>query len=416
MRSPDPTPQEFRVSGARVVLPDHLIEGGAVHVCDGRIAAVGPADALPEWDGPTVDAAGGYLAPGFVDVHVHGGAGADFMDATPAAFATAVAAHLRHGTTSIVPTNTVGRHERILAFLSLVRRFKAEGPRPEWGLGRVAGCHLYGPYFAEEKLGCHPRDARQPTEAEYRQYIAFADCMLLATCAPELPGSADFYRAAGGAGVRLNAGHSNATWTEMQAAHDLGVRHVDHFFCAMSNYVSTRSRVGTPMQGGMMEFVLATDTMTTELIADGRHLSPDLLRFTLKMLGVERVALVTDCSRALDMPPGEYLFGPADGGGEVFYNDGSVGLARDGTGLASSVRGMDFMVGHMVHATGVDVPTAVRMASLTPATVLGLDREIGSLEPGKWADLVLLDEAMAVRRVWVDGREATLATHEHHQR
>ncbi|CAA9444002.1 MAG: N-acetylglucosamine-6-phosphate deacetylase, partial [uncultured Phycisphaerae bacterium] len=409
MQAERPEGLEFRVSGARVVLPDRLIDGGAVHVRDGRIAAVGPADSLPAWPGPTIDAAGHYLAPGFVDLHVHGGAGADFMDATPAAFETAIAAHLRHGTTSIVPTNTVGQHERILAFLDLARRFKAQGPRPQRGLGRVVGCHLYGPYFAEEKIGCHPRDARPPTEAEYRQYLAYADCMLVATCAPELPGSAGFYRAAREVGVRLNAGHSNATWAEMQAAFDLGVRHVDHFFCAMSNYVSTRSRVGTPMQGGIMEFVLASDVVTTELIADGRHLSPELLRFTLKMLGAGRVALVTDCSRALDMPPGEYLFGPSDGGGEAFYNDGSVGLAADGTSLASSVRGMDFMVGHMVRAAGVDVPTAMRMASLTPATVLGLEQEIGSLEVGKRADLVLLDEALAVRRVWVDGQEAAVA-------
>jgi N-acetylglucosamine-6-phosphate deacetylase len=239
----------------------------------------------------TVDAAGAYLAPGFVDVHVHGGAGADFMDATPAAFATAIAAHLRHGTTSIVPTNTVGRHDRILAFLDLARRFKADGPRPERGLGRVVGCHLYGPYFAEEKIGLPPAGrpaadrGRVPAVPRVRRLHAAGHVRAgAARVGRLLPG-------ARAAGVRLNAGHSNATWAEMQAAFDLGVRHVDHFFCAMSNYVSTRSRVGTPMQGGMMEFVLATDAMTTELIADGRHLSPELLRFTLKMLGAGRVAL-----------------------------------------------------------------------------------------------------------------------------
>jgi N-acetylglucosamine-6-phosphate deacetylase len=339
-----------------------------------------------------VTPAGAYLAPGFVEMHVHGGAGADFMDCTPAAFETTIRCHLRHGTTSIVPTNTVGAARPDHGVPRPRPGVQGAGAKPggRAGAGRRVP-PVTGPYFAEEKVGCHPRDARPPTEAEYRQYLAYADCMLLATCAPELPGSADFYRAARAAGVRLNAGHSNATWAEMQAAFDLGVRHVDHFFCAMSNYVSTRSRVGTPMQGGMMEFVLANDVMTTELIADGRHLSPELLRFTLKMLGVERVALVTDCSRALDMPPGEYLFGPADGGGEVFHNDGSVGLAADGKSLASSVRGMDFMVGTWCGSAASTSrrPSGWRRSRRPRCSGWRGDRQPGG---GQAGGLVLLDE------------------------
>ena len=397
------TPAEWRLVNATLVLPDRLVPGGAVHVREGRIAAAGRGDELPPFRGLTVDARGAYAAPGFIDMHVHGGGGADFMDDTPDAFATAIASHLSHGTTGIVPTSTVARHGQTLRFLELCRTFRSDGARSP---ARVLGAHLYGPYFSEEKVGCHPRDAaRPPTPDEYEQYLAFAadGTLLTATCAPELPGAADFYRAAGDRGVRLNAGHSNSTWDEMAAAHALGVRHVDHFFCAMSNYVSVRTRLGPPMRGGIMEFVLASSDVTTEVIADGRHLAPELLRFALKMLGVDRVALVTDCMRALDLPPGEYLFGAADGG-EPVLSDGSVGLMPDGKSLASSVRGMDFMVRHMHQAAGVDLPTAVRMASLTPAKVLGLDGELGSLEPGKHADLLLLDADLAVRGVWVAGR------------
>ena len=394
---------EFRVANATLVLPQRLLPDGALHVRGGRIAEVGPAKTLPPWDGAVHDAGGLYAAPGFVDMHVHGGGGADFMDGTPEAFETIIRAHARHGTTSIVPTSTVARHEQTLALLEVCRQFKQQGGQPDRGLPRVIGAHLYGPYFAEEKVGCHPHETRPPTRAEYEQYLAFADVLLTATCAPELPGAADFYRAASAAGVRLNAGHSNATWAEVAAAYDLGVRHVDHLFCAMSNYVSVRSRVGTPMQGGMLEFILATADVTTEVIADGRHLAPELLRFALAMKGAERVALVTDCSRALDLPPGEYLFGPSDGG-EPFYSDGTGGLTADRKSLASSVRGMDFMVRHMHEVAGVDVPTAVRMASLTPATILGLDDEIGSLTPGKRADIVLLDEDLSIRGVFIDGQ------------
>ena len=252
-------------------------------------------------------------------------------------------------------------------------------------------------------MGCHPKErARSPVAAEYNEYLEFADVLLTATCAPELPGAMEFFRAAAAKGVRLNAGHSNATWSEMAEAYELGLRHVDHLYCAMSSVSSLRERCGTPMQASMLEFVLATPGMTTEVIADGRHLSPELLRFAATVKGVERTALVTDCSRALDQPPGLYTFGPL-GRGETFYSDGTVGLLPGSPNLASSVRGMDFMVRHLHQVVGLDLPTSIRMATLTPARILGLDQQLGSLAIGKRADLLLLDADLAVQRVWVNG-------------
>jgi N-acetylglucosamine-6-phosphate deacetylase len=395
--------QTFRVVNATLVLPDRLMAGGAIDVAGGRISAIGTEHELGAWRGATVDAAGQYVTPGFVDLHVHGGDNADFMDGTVAAFDTVTRAHTRHGTTSLACTSTVARHEQTLVFLQHTRTVTRRGAQPSLGLGRVVGAHLYGPYFNEDKVGCHPKDpARPPTPAEYEEYLEFADVMLTATCAPELPGAMDFFRAAGARGVRLNAGHSNATWTEMAAAYGLGMRHVDHLYCAMSSVSSLRERCGTPMQASMLEFVLATPDMTTEVIADGRHLSPELLRFVVALKGVDRTALVTDCSRALDRPPGIYTFGPIDGG-ETFHSDGSVGLLPDSPNLASSVRGMDFMVRHMHQDVGLDLPAAVRMATLTPATILGLQDEIGSLAAGRRADLVFLDAALNVGDVFVDG-------------
>jgi N-acetylglucosamine-6-phosphate deacetylase len=161
------------------------------------------------------------------------------------------------------------------------------------------------------------------------------------------------------------------------------------------------------MQASMLEFVLATADMTTEVIADGRHLSPELLRFVATVKGADKTALVTDCSRALDQPPGMYTFGPLDGG-EPFYSDGAVGLLPDSPNLASSVRGMDYMVRHMHQQVGLDLPTAVRMATLTPATIVGLQNEVGSLAVGKLADLLFLDAGLEVRRVFVAGEAVTL--------
>jgi N-acetylglucosamine-6-phosphate deacetylase len=403
-----PHPASFRLTNATLILPDRLLEDGAIDISAGRLIAVDRRASMASWSGPTLDAGGDYVAPGFIDLHVHGGDNADFMDGTRQAFETVVRAHTRHGTTAIVPTSTVAFHEQTLTFLTNARVLQRRGAEPERGLGRTLGAHLYGPYFAEEKVGCHPKEpARPPTRSEFEQYLEFADVMLTATCAPELPGAADFYRAASARGVRLNAGHSNATWTEMAMAHALGVRHVDHFYCAMSSASSIRERCGTPMQASMMEFVLDTADMTTEVIADGRHLSPELLRFVLRWKGVDKTALVTDCSRALDQPPGMYTFGPVDGG-ETFYSDGGVGLLPNSGNLASSVRGMDFMVRHMHEAVGIDLPTAVRMASLTPASILGQERELGSLEAGKVADLLILDRELSVRRVFVGGQSVDL--------
>jgi N-acetylglucosamine-6-phosphate deacetylase len=402
-------PQPFRLLNATVILPDRLIPGGSLDVEGGRLTAVGRLDDLPRWSGATIDANGDFVAPGFVDLHVHGGDNADFMDGTIDAFERVVRAHTRHGTTSIAATSTVGRHDQTLAFLENTRTLQRRGAVPARGLSRTIGAHLYGPYFNEEKVGCHPKDpARPPIAEEYEQYLEFADVMLTATCAPELPGAADFYRAASARGIRLNAGHSNATWAEMANAHALGVRHVDHLYCAMSSVSSLRERCGTPMQASMLEFVLDHDDMTTEVIADGRHLSPELLRFVVKWKGAGRTARVTDCSRARDQPPGLYTFGPLDGG-ETFYSDGGVGLLPDSENLASSVRGMDFMVRHMHQRAGVDLFTAVRMASLTPATILGLQGDFGSLEAGKRADVLVFNAQIEIRRVFVGGEDVLLS-------
>ena len=385
----------FTIKNATLVLPDRLVPDGAVTVQASRIAACGPMDALPPPQGNVIDAGGRYLSPGFIDMHVHGGDGCDFMDGDEESFRKVIASHRRHGTTGIVPTSTVATHDQTLRYLVLCNEFRRRG--------EILGAHLYGPFFNEDKVGCHPKTAaRPPVKREYDQYLKFAETILVATCAPELAGAMEFFRDAAAQGIRLNAGHSNASWSEMQAAFELGLRHVDHFYCAMSSVPGMRERFGVPMQASMTEFVLGTDQMTTEVIADGWHLAPELLRFVVKMLGPDRTALVTDCNRALDMPPGEYLFGPRDGGITIL-SDGEVGWTVDRSALASSVRGMDHMVRHMHKVVGIDLPTTIRMATLTPARILGVEDQVGALAVGCRADLVLLDMDLQVCQVWVQG-------------
>jgi N-acetylglucosamine-6-phosphate deacetylase len=386
--------------GGTVILEDRLLAGARVEVDGARIAAIRTEPEAECHDQPDIDLGGGYLAPGFVDLHVHGGAGADFMDGTDEAFHTACRAHARHGTTSLLPTTTVASHEQHLTFLGLCRRLKEDAADG----ARILGAHFYGPYFAYEARGAHPgAGVRPPVPAEYEQYLAFADSIVTVTVAPELPGAEGFVRACRAKGVRCNAGHSHATFEQMEAAVGWGVRHIDHLFCAMSDRARLRQTQTYPMRGGVMEATLYFDELTTEIIADGKHLQRELLLLAYKIKGPERLALVSDCSRALDMPDGPYVIGPLDGGEPIQKADG-VGLLPSGTALASSVVGLDHCVRTFHRLTGVPLEVVVRMASLTPARIAGWDHEIGSIAPGKRADLVVLDRELNVRQVYRDGR------------
>jgi N-acetylglucosamine-6-phosphate deacetylase len=349
-----------------------------------------------------VDGRGGYLSPGFIDIHVHGGNGADFMDGTSDAVRVACRAHARHGTTTIFPTTTTGSTEQIHGMLDAVKAVQSE--RSVENGARIAGVHLYGPFFAEDKVGCHSVEGRrEPTAAEYRDYFE-KGIVRIATCAAELPGAVEFYREAKKRRCLITCGHSNASWPEMAAAFKAGMRHVDHFWCAMSNVASVRSRLGVPMRGSMLEFVLGTADMSTEVIADGCHLAPELLDFAFRLKGPRKLCLVTDANRALDLPLGNYRFGAAEDG-SGFESDGRVGWSPGRTSLASSIVGMDHMVRQMKRDTSASLPEVIRMASLTPAELTGIAKHTGSLEAGKNADVVLLSRKLEVRRVFIGGEE-----------
>jgi N-acetylglucosamine-6-phosphate deacetylase len=384
-----------------VILPDRVQANSAIRTAGGKIVAVGAA-AAGGAAGEVIDAGEGYIAPGFVDLHVHGGAGADFMDGTDSAFRAALTCHARHGTTSLAATTTVARHEQIMTVLETARRVKRQ---PEAAGSRVMGVHFYGPYFRLEAKGAHPGAAiRPPVAEEYLQYLEYADSLVTCTVAPELPGAKEFALACRDRGVRTNVGHSWATFDQMAQAVEWGVRHIDHLFCAMSDKTRLRQFQMYPMQGGVLEATLFFDELTTEVIADGKHLSHDLLKLALKIKGPDRLALVTDCSRALDMPDGEYLIGPLDGGEPIIKRDG-VGMMPDMRALGSSVEGMDHMIRTFLALTGRPLHEVIRMATLTPARIAGWDREIGSLEAGKRADIVLLSRDLQVQRVFRDGVE-----------
>lgn len=387
----------------RIVLPGEILEHGCVEFQGGLITAV-HSSLKNSPIARVVDLSEKYVCPGFVDLHVHGGLGADFMDGTCAAVELACRAHLAHGTTTIFPTTTTGSPEQISAMINAARQVATQNSSHP--LPRIPGVHLYGPFFAEDKVGCHSANGRRaPTRKEYEQYFR-TGFVRIATCAAELPDADQFYDMARQYQCLITCGHSNANWAEMQRAFDLGMRHVDHFWCAMSSVQSLRPRFGTPMQASMTEFVLMNGEMSTEVIADGHHLSPELLEFAYRMIGPDRLCLVTDCNRSMGMPPGKYRFGSEQDGSWLLSN-GQVGLAADGNSLASSIVGMDQMVRQMAKATSATLPEVIRMATMTPAQRAGVAHEVGSIEVGKRADLLVLNKDLEIEQVFLAGTEVT---------
>jgi N-acetylglucosamine-6-phosphate deacetylase len=386
-----------------VVLPTGLLPQGQVVVENDRIVAVG-SDRNVKWPADTeiIDAQDGYISPGFVDIHTHGGGGSDYMDGTPEAVRIANRTHARHGTTTVLPTTTTGTPAQLAAMLDVVEQVARD-----WTVNdgaRIAGVHWYGPYFARDKVGAHPKGLeRNPDPAEYKPALA-RGIIKSATCAAELPGAVDFCRAAKAAGCLVTCGHSDASWPEMAAVYEVGVRHVDHFWNAMSSTDSIRKRLGTPQRGSMAEFVLFHPEMSTEVIADGFHHAPEMLQFAFRMKGSARLCLVSDSSRALDMPPGIYRLGHQQTG-EPFENNGRVGVLPGSDKLASSIFALDHMVRMMARDTGADLADVICMASLTPAERTGFAHDRGSLKIGKLADIVILSRDLHVVRTFINGTE-----------
>jgi len=382
---------------ANIITDSGVIADGMVVVHGDRIDYAGPRREIPP-AAEIVDVAGQFLAPGFVDIHIHGGAGSDFMDATDADIETVFRYHAAHGTTSLCPTTATAPLAEILSALEALGRYR-NGPQR---FGRALGAHIEGPYLAMTKRGCHlPQFVRNPEEREWRQILERGPIASV-TLAPELPGARMLVEELHHRGANANAGHSEALYQEVEDAADWGVRHVTHLYCAMTDAMNNRWR-GTPnpRSGGIVEAVYLDDRLSSELITDGKHLSREMLRLALRHKGYEKLAIVTDAMRGAGMPDGEYTFGPRHGLIAVVKN----GEARipDGTALASSVCPMNQMVRVFRDLTRCPLWQAVRMASLTPAEIVHRAADIGSITPGKLADLIIIDDQLKVDATYVGG-------------
>ncbi len=394
--SAKPLPTSFLLKNARLVFPDRIEPKGDLRVIDGKIASVAPA-LSPEPDETVFDVTGRYVAPGFIDIHLHGAVGCDAMDATPEAFEAICRVHASGGTTALALTTITAPTDAILNVLRAVEAFRKT---PHAGAA-VLGVHVEGPYFSPQKPGAHRLDLiRNPTPADYEPLLPFGEgeerVMIQMTLAPELPGALELIDRLRRRGVRVSGGHSDAWDEEACAAFIHGMEGATHTF----NCMSGARRRGPYRVAGLLEYVLSEPGIVCELIADGRHVAPTLMRMLRAAKGPDGVILVTDASAGAGLAEGTpFMLGDIEG----VVGDG-VCLTADGKALAGSSATMISLVRTMVAEAGVPLAEAIRMATLNPARALKLDPKKGVLTKGADADLVLLDEALRVERTWVEGR------------
>lgn len=386
--------------GGRVILPDRIIEDGCVVVKGDRIEEVGERSRVsPPRGAEIIEAGGNFISPGFVDIHVHGGAGSDFSDGTIEDFRKVTRFHAAGGVTSVAATTASMPTDRILKALDVIA--KAKNSPPEGS--RVVGAHLEGPYLLAEKRGCHlESEVRNPNREEYNKFLERGDDILSMTCAPDLADSDEMIRAFSAAGIVVSAGHSNASYSLMMDATGWGVMHTTHLYCAMSDFV-TFSKPFVKRQGGIVEAILLDERLTTEVISDGIHLSADMLHIPYKLKGPDKVAIVSDAMRGAGMPDGEYTFGPRDGQRAIVKNRESRVIT--GEWLASSTFRLNEMVRVFRELVGAPLHDVVRMVTLTPATIIKQEDRIGSLEKGKLADIIFFDDNIEVKRVFLGAME-----------
>ena len=374
------------LTDARVVQDDQVVEGGWVRWEGERLADVGRGHLPVERHR---SAGGRLVVPGFVDIHVHGGGGGSFTTGSAEDGAAVASFHRRHGTTTLLASLVTA------PLADLLRQISALAELVDDEI--VAGLHLEGPFLSSARCGAHPPQLlRAPTRAALEQLLCRRPgAVRMATLAPELDGGIDAVAQLAAAGVVPAIGHTDAAYDVAHAAVDAGARVATHLFNAM--------RPIHHREPGVAVALMERPEVVCELINDGVHLHPSLVRWVLRTVGEARAALVSDAIAAAGADDGLYTLGRST----VRVRDGRAELV-DGSSLAGSTLTMDVAFRRVVRCQGLPVGAAARAAATTPAAVLGLD-DVGSIAPGRLANLVVLEEDLTVRAVlyrgsWVDGR------------
>ena len=375
-------------TNARLIFLDGVRDGLEIDVCEGKIVAI--REQTQASGEEIVDLSGDYLAPGFIDLHVHGALGRDTMEASAEAFRAICDFHASGGTTSLLLTTTTAPIEKVVEVLGAVRDCRSS-------ISAIAGVHMEGPFISKAKRGAQRQEFIQdPSPAAVRQLLEHADVIKRVTIAPELPGALEAIENFHTHGISVSGGHSDAWDEAARAAFERGMRSVTHTF----NCMSSARRRGVYRVGGLLEFALSEPQISCELIADGHHVLPTLMKMLYHAKGPGGVCLVTDATAGAGLPDDSHF--------SLFGNDcvlkGGVCLLADCSALAGSPSRMIDLVQTMVGDVAVPLHEAVTMATENPAHAVGLGTK-GRLAVGADADFVVLSPELEVVGTFIGGNE-----------
>lgn len=385
------------IFNARILTPDGWIENGSLLINDGKIVQIADSEIHAEDEGKEirrVDAGGGLLLPGFIDIHVHGGGGYDAMLGSAEHIQGMCRFHASNGTTSLLATTLTATHEEIITALECAGQLIKTGHEPDGA--NLLGVHLEGPFLNAARCGAqNPADLRDPSIEEFDAFWeASQGTIKLMTIAPELSHAEEVIRYAVSKGVVISLGHTDADFATMRRATEWGATQVTHLFNGMR---SLHHREPGAAGGALM-----LDQLAVELICDGIHVHPGLIKWAFDIKPEGKVLLITDSMCAAGCPDGEYLLGKLP----VIMKQGKVYLKQeDGTegGLAGSSLTMIEALANAVKFTGMDIAELVPALTIHPAEQIGVSHSKGTIEPGKDADLIIVNEQFQVCQTFVLG-------------
>lgn len=384
------------IINGRILLPTRLVEHEVLIIEKGKIIDMIPEGTFSGFEGVTINATGRYVSPGFVDIHTHGSGGCDYMDGNADSIMCAAKTHMRYGATSILPTTLTSSQDDLYSMFDQFQQAQnsmQDGPE-------LLGIHLEGPYFSYAQRGAQdPRYIHNPKKDEYLEILRRGNGLIRRwSVAPELDGALEMGRLLQENGIVCSVGHSDATYEQMLLAAENGYTHITHLYSGMS----TITRKNGFRSSGIIEAAYLIDSMSVEIIADGKHLPESLLRYVCRFKPKNQISLVTDSMRASGMPKGEYILGNLHDGIPTIVEEG-VSKLPDRSGFAGSVATTDLLVRTMMQMTDLSILEAVRMLTENPSHVLGISKRKGSLTIGRDADIILFDDDICVSFVMVNG-------------